>query len=84
MVSPFTRSTGLNDFNPHTLHEKLANDNEEYRMLFSDRLAMYCFNGGLLTDEVGIQRVNRRADEVGKGIIAVSYTHLTLPTKRIV
>ena len=72
MVSPFTRSTGLNDFNPHTLHEKLANDNEEYRMLFSDRLAMYCFNGGLLTDEVGIQRVNRRADEVGKGIIAHS------------
>ena len=33
---------------------------------------MYCFNGGLLTDEVGIQRVNRRADEVGKGIIAHS------------
>ena len=55
MVSPFTRSSSLNDFNPHTLHEKLANDNEEYRMLFSDRLAMYCFNGGLLTDEVGIQ-----------------------------
>lgn len=72
MVSPFTRSSSLNDFNPHTLHEKLANDNEEYRMLFADRLAMYCYNGGLLTDEVGIQRVNRRADEVGKGIIAHS------------
>ena len=72
MVTPFTRSSSLNDFNPHTLHEKLANDNEEYRMLFSDRLAMYCYNGGLLTSEVGIQRVNRRAEEVNRGIIAHS------------
>ena len=39
-------------------------------MLFADELAMYCYNGGL-TDEVGIQRVNRRADEVGKALLLI-------------
>jgi hypothetical protein len=72
MVSPFTRSSSLNDFNPHTLHERFARDSEEYRMLFSDRLAMYCYNGGLLTPEAGIERVDRRAEQLDPGIIAHS------------
>lgn len=72
MVTPFTRSSSLNDFNPHTLHERFAADNLEYRMLFSDRLAGYCYNGGLLTDAAGIARVDRRASQIDTAIIAHS------------
>ena len=72
MVSPFTRSSSLNDFNPHTLHERLAGQNLEYRMLFADHVAKYCYNGGLLTDAVGIARVNRRADFIDQAIFAHS------------
>ena len=72
MVSPFTRSSSLNDFNPHTLHERLAGQNLEYRMAFADRVAKYCYNGGLLTDAAGIARVNRRADFIDQAIFAHS------------
>jgi len=72
MVSPFTRSSSLNDFNPHTLHERFARDSEEYRMLFSDRLAMYCYNEGLLTADAGIERVDTRAEQLDPGVIAHS------------
>ena len=72
MVSPFTRSSSLTDFNPHTLHERLASSNPEYRILFSDRVAGYCYNGGLLTDAAGIARVDRRAAQIDTAIIAQS------------
>ncbi|MCH2059747.1 MAG: lamin tail domain-containing protein [Verrucomicrobiales bacterium] len=72
MVSPFTRSSSLTDFNPHTLHERLASSNAEYRLLFSDRVAGYCYNGGLLTDAAGIARVDRRAAQIDTAIIAHS------------
>ena len=72
MVTPFTRSSSLTDFNPHTLHERLASDNEEYRMLFSDRVAGYFYNGGLLTDAAGIARVDRRVAQIDTAIIAHS------------
>ncbi len=72
MVTPFTRSSSLNDFNPHTLHERLASDNLEYRMLFADRVAGYCYNRGLLTDAAGIARVDRRASQIDIAIIAHS------------
>ncbi len=72
MVTPSTRSSSLNDFNPHTLHERLANQNLEYRMKFSDHVAKYCYNDGLLTDEAGIERVNRRADTINQAIFAHS------------
>lgn len=71
MVTPFTSSTSLNDFNPHTLHEGLA-ANLEYRMLFADRVARHCFNGGLLTDASGIARLDRRASRIDEAIIAHS------------
>ncbi|MCP4849637.1 MAG: hypothetical protein GY899_16990 [Verrucomicrobiaceae bacterium] len=72
MVSPFTRSSSLTDFNPHTLHERLATQNLEYRMLFADRIAGYCYNGGLLTDSASIARVDRRAAQIDTAIIAHS------------
>ena len=37
MVSPFTTSSTFAHFNPHTLHERFANDNLEYRTRFADR-----------------------------------------------
>ncbi|MBM48861.1 MAG: hypothetical protein CMP27_03375 [Roseibacillus sp.] len=72
MVTPFTRSTTLNQFNPHTLHERLATQNLEYRTRFADRVAMYCYNEGLLTDAAGIARVDRRADSIDQAIYAHS------------
>ena len=71
MVSPFTSSSSLNDFNPHTLHEGLA-ANLEYRMRFADHVARHCFNGGLLTDAPGIARLDRRAVQIDEAIIAHS------------
>ncbi len=72
MVTPFTSSSSLNQFNPHTLHERLATQNLEYRTRFADRVAMYCYNDGLLTDAAGIARVNRRADWIDQAIYAHS------------
>jgi hypothetical protein len=72
MVTPFTSSSTFAHFNPHTLHEGLADDNLEYRMAFSDRIAELCYNGGLLTDAVGIARVDRRAAQIDRAIIAHS------------
>jgi len=72
MVQPFTSSSTFEQFNPHTLHERLARDNAEYRMAFADRIAELCYNGGLLTDAKGIARVDRRAAQLDTAIIAHS------------
>ncbi|MGI9242162.1 MAG: CotH kinase family protein, partial [Verrucomicrobiales bacterium] len=72
MVSPFTSSSTLEQFNPHTLHEKLANDNLEYRMAFADRVAEACYNDGLLTPQAGLDRIERRASVIDGAIIAHS------------
>jgi len=72
MVTPFTSSTTLNEFNPHTLHERMANDNLEYRIAFADRVARHCYNEGLLTDDAGLARVDRRASTLDPAIIAHS------------
>ena len=72
MVTPFTRSTGPAHFNPHTLHERLAAQNAEYRMAVSDRVAELCYNGGLMTSEVGIARVDRRVAEIEQAVFAHS------------
>lgn len=72
MVTPYKNSTTFADFNPHVLHQNLADQNLEYRMEFADRVAKYCYNGGLLTDAQGVARVDRRATQIDRAVIAHS------------
>ncbi|MDG2123549.1 MAG: CotH kinase family protein, partial [Verrucomicrobiales bacterium] len=71
MVSPFTRSTSLNEFNPHTLHEGLA-ANQEYRVMFGDRLQDLMFADGPMNIANGVARLQRRVGQIDTAIIAHS------------
>jgi len=73
LVTPFT-SAGAQwpYFNPHWLHEQLARNNAEYRMLFADHVYRHFFNDGLLTPVASIARIQRRAAQIELAIIAES------------
>jgi CotH kinase protein/Chitobiase/beta-hexosaminidase C-terminal domain/Lamin Tail Domain len=73
LVTPFT-SAGAQwrYFNPHWLHEQIARYNEDYRMRFADRVYRHFFNGGELTADASMARVNRRAEQIESAIIAES------------
>ncbi|MDG2385534.1 MAG: Ig-like domain-containing protein [Pirellulaceae bacterium] len=73
MVTPLT--TGGSDFryfNPHWMHEQLANTNTEYRQEFADRVYTHLFNDGLLTPDQAKGVINSRAAEFDQAIIAES------------
>ncbi|NIP51143.1 MAG: hypothetical protein GWN67_04240, partial [Phycisphaerae bacterium] len=59
-------------FNPHWLHEQLAKFNDEYRLRFADHVQKHLFNGGLLTPEVAIARIDKRANQIDVAVIAES------------
>ncbi|MHC4088052.1 MAG: LamG-like jellyroll fold domain-containing protein, partial [Planctomycetota bacterium] len=59
-------------FNPHWLHEQLAKYNDEYRLHFADHVQKHLFNGGLLTPDVAIGRIDNRADQIDLAVIAES------------
>ncbi|MGB2806207.1 MAG: CotH kinase family protein, partial [Sedimentisphaerales bacterium] len=73
LVTPFT---GAGDdwgyFNPHWLHEQLAILNAEYRLHFADHVQKHLYNGGLLTPDVAIARIDTRADQIDLAVIAES------------
>jgi hypothetical protein len=73
LVTPYT-SAGAQwaYFNPHWLHEQLARNNAEYRMLFADHVYRHFFNDGLLTPAASIARIQRRAAQIELAIIAES------------
>lgn len=56
---------------PRLLHQGLMK-NPEYKLLFADRVALHCFNKGLLTDEMSIARIDARAQQIDSAIIANS------------
>jgi len=56
---------------PRLLHQGLM-ANPEYKLLFADRVALHCFNKGLLTDEMSIARIDARAQQIDSAIIANS------------
>ena len=58
-------------FHPRLLHQGLMK-NPEYKLLFADRVALHCFNKGLLTDEMSIARIDARAQQIDSAIIANS------------
>jgi hypothetical protein len=73
MVRPY--SSGGNNFsyfNPHWMHEQLANNNSEYRQRFADRVHQHLFGDGVLAAENALQLVNQRAAEIDQAIIAES------------
>ncbi|MHC4743835.1 MAG: chitobiase/beta-hexosaminidase C-terminal domain-containing protein [Planctomycetota bacterium] len=73
MVTPFTTAGAQwAFFNPHWLHERLAQQNADYRMHFADHVYKHFFNGGLLTQSVVQSMLNRRIDEIDLAIIAES------------
>ena len=73
MVTPLT-SFGANIvyFNPHWMHEQLAQTNTEYRQRFADRVYELMFNDGLLTAENAKAMINSRTAEIDQAIIAES------------
>ncbi|MCP4192858.1 MAG: tandem-95 repeat protein [Planctomycetaceae bacterium] len=73
MVTPLTTGGAeFRYFNPHWMHEQLANTNTEYRQQFADRVYGYLFNDGLLTPENAQAVINSRAAEFDQAIIAES------------
>jgi hypothetical protein len=58
-------------FHPQWLHFKLS-ENEEYRLRFADRAAMYLTGNGPLTPDRCLTRFNERVSEIETAIIAES------------
>lgn len=56
---------------PSRLHTRAA-ANEEYRMLFADRVHKHFFNSGVLTPETATQIFSVRSDEIDRAVVAES------------
>ena len=56
---------------PSRIHQQLTR-NEEYRMLFADRVHQHFFNGGVLTPEVATRLFLDRAAEIDRAVVAES------------
>ena len=73
MVNPLTTGgSQFRYFNPHWMHEQLANANSEYQQRFADRVYEVLFNDGLLTAENAKAVIDSRASEFDMAIIAES------------
>lgn len=73
MVSPQTSGGAqFRYFNPHWMHEQLANNNTEYLTRFMDRVTELTFNDGLLTPDNTKAMIDARAAEFDMAIIAES------------
>lgn len=68
---PPMSATGIYDFQPQWLHQKLCR-NAEYRLRFSDRAHRHLSAGGALSSDSCVQRFTERADEMDMAIIAES------------
>jgi hypothetical protein len=73
MVSPLTTAgASIQYFNPHWLHEQLANINVDYRMHFADHVYRHFYNGGLFTVSEARKQIQNRANQIDMAIIAES------------
>ncbi|MBN2270644.1 MAG: chitobiase/beta-hexosaminidase C-terminal domain-containing protein, partial [Sedimentisphaerales bacterium] len=73
MVEPFTTAGAAKSaFNPHWLHQELANINVDYRVKFADHVYKAFYNDGLLTAENARASIQRRAEQIDMAIIAES------------
>lgn len=73
MVTPFTSSgSNFTYFNPHWLHEQLANQCPEYRLRFADRAQELFFNDGAFTADRVWAEISALASQIDTAIIAES------------
>ncbi|MHC4464011.1 MAG: LamG-like jellyroll fold domain-containing protein, partial [Planctomycetota bacterium] len=73
MVTPFsTHGAERQHFNPHWLHEQLANTNIDYRLHFADHVYKHFFNNGLLDIGQARNRIINRMNQIDMAIIAES------------
>ncbi|MHC4313347.1 MAG: lamin tail domain-containing protein, partial [Planctomycetota bacterium] len=73
MVTPFsTRGANRMEFNPHWLHEQLANINPEYRLRFADHVYSQFYNGGILSIDEARKHIQNRKNQIDMAIIAES------------
>ena len=73
MVTPLTTGgSQFQYFNPHWMHERLAETNTEYRQRFADRVYETMFNDGFLTAANAKAIIDSRAAEFDMAIIAES------------
>lgn len=73
MVSPLTSGGAFESFfNPHWMHEQLAQSNTEYRTQFMDRVYETLFNDGVLSPGQANALIDSRASEIDMAIIAES------------
>ena len=66
------RTNAVNSGQPTDVHRRLANANEEYRIMFADMAHRHLFNGGLLTPESAAARWQALADEIELPLTAES------------
>jgi hypothetical protein len=71
MVNSMAGGSSLGEFHPRLLHQRLMR-NEEYKLLFADRVTKHCFNDGVLTDENSMARLDARAQQIDSAVIANS------------
>ncbi len=64
--------TGVNNQNTPAFLYNAARQNEEFRLLFADRVQKHMFNDGALTAENNIERYTRLATQIESAIIAES------------
>ena len=73
MVTPFTTGgSQFRYFNPHWMHERLAETNSVYREQFADRVYETMFNDGILTPGKSREIIDARAEQIDMAIIAES------------
>lgn len=73
MVTPLTTGGAqLRYFNPHWMHEQLAENNSEYRLRFADAVQRHLFHDGVLTADNALEVIDARAAEFDIAIIAES------------
>ena len=70
-TGPWPAGTEFRYFNPQWLHQQLT-QNEEYTMLFADRVHRHCFNDGVLTAEKCRERFSVRMRQIELAIVAES------------
>ena len=73
MVTPFSSGgTVESTFNPHWMHEQLAENNTEYRTKFADRVYEVLFHDGVLSPDKANALIASRAAEIDTAIVAES------------
>ena len=73
MVSPLVRNGAVfSRFNPHWMHEQLANSNSDYLTRFRDRVEEVFGDSGVLSADNYVAMIERRAAEIDLAIIAES------------